>query len=795
MPIIDTVESNLRQYAAANSASLLFVHFDKNIYSNFENVWLRAYLLNSDASVDSINTLEVFLVKDNDRRIWAESRFVMKKGFAAGNMFLPDSLPPGNFSFIAYTNRVFNGTPDDIFVQPVTVKTAEGDFSLSLVLLDTITAGKDSLKVLVRASGKSLKDLKDAKFSYSLGNGQPRAGAMGKTGETEINIPAGELQGANSILHAELKNGLLYKNSSLTLPTKSCAGQVKFFPEGGNLVDSTPAVVGWEVKNSQGAPLQVTGLLIENGQVTDTINTGPDGIGKFVITPRSISRYTVMIHDARLVDTSYQLPRIFPLMPSFAVANAVADDTLYVTVRNIHTGVGNLYFVLYDFRSLFKAYGLRAAQAVQSLSIPLAELPKGAFTLTLMNEEGRPYAERLCFAHYNTRDTVVISTDSSYYLARQKVQLKISLKGHFSEPAGAILSVACVQAARMDFSKIMDIASYTYLGHSMANIPVAPGLLGGSDNGRKLETILLVRGWRRYTWADMMHSTANPPHILQDNMLFQGQVTRNNKTIKNPVDIGLYTDNSVQTITTGSDGRFQIPAEGLVTNPDKKVLFFINKGFQMSYSLHLADPYHNINLRLASQLQFHNFDISGQDNNNASFALKPGEYQNILQAVTVSAAANGTSISGHYPVYKGACTDYVCPYGYLNCGDHKFNPANTKPVNGHVYIATEQGKTGLMVYSGNCGGEDTKNDYLVTLDGTYTNKEFYASDFSNTVATASPEYLSTLYWNPTVLITGRETAVLSFYTGDLPGRFKIVVQGRTDNDVVYGEYFFTVKSR
>jgi len=34
-----------------------------------------------------------------------------------------------------------------------------------------------------------------------------------------------------------------------------------------------------------------------------------------------------------------------------------------------------------------------------------------------------------------------------------------------------------------------------------------------------------------------------------------------------------------------------------------------------------------------------------------------------------------------------------------------------------------------------------------------------------------------------------------FYTGDITGRFRVVVQGVTSRDVVYAEHFFEVKDR
>jgi hypothetical protein len=81
--------------------------------------------------------------------------------------------------------------------------------------------------------------------------------------------------------------------------------------------------------------------------------------------------------------------------------------------------------------------------------------------------------------------------------------------------------------------------------------------------------------------------------------------------------------------------------------------------------------------------------------------------------------------------------------------------------------------------------------YMVQLNGIYGLQEFYPADISK-AKPSEAEYLSTLYWKHLIKISSLNTAVFSFYTGDITGRFKIVVQGITGNDVTYGETTFNV---
>ncbi|MCP2871848.1 hypothetical protein NK909_24920, partial [Salmonella enterica subsp. enterica serovar Typhimurium] len=81
------------------------------------------------------------------------------------------SLPPGFYSFVAYTNLVEDGKPRAMFVQPVTIKTmVSPSFLASLKLAPKKSA--DSVTVLLKADSKDIFNLiANAVVTYSIGSG------------------------------------------------------------------------------------------------------------------------------------------------------------------------------------------------------------------------------------------------------------------------------------------------------------------------------------------------------------------------------------------------------------------------------------------------------------------------------------------------------------------------------------------------------------------------------------------------------------------------------------------------
>ena len=114
------------------------------------------------------------------------------------------------------------------------------------------------------------------------------------------------------------------------------------------------------------------------------------------------------------------------------------------------------------------------------------------------------------------------------------------------------------------------------------------------------------------------------------------------------------------------------------------------------------------------------------------------------------------------------------------------DPYNRAPEKGKVYHI---GGRGQVIYTG-CDME-TYND-IQEYDGIKAGKEFYGEDFSQKLS-GNPEYISTIYWEPTLKFDENGKAEASFYTSDITGRFRVVVNGVSGDNVFYTTTNFDVK--
>jgi hypothetical protein len=799
--LADSIAMRIENAAMQQPEATLFVHFDKTIYANNENAWFTAYLVKTNFSAVH-HTLSVALIQTETRSVFATAKYVMDNGLAFGNMVLPDSLPTGNYSFVCYTNQLANGKPSALFVQPVTIKAGDDkSFIATLSLADSIKPGMDSARVMLRAYKKDAAYVKAAAVNYFIGDKLHPfySGSLttDKFGEAFIPIPLNKITPGNNVLVAEIDNGKEVKYFSTKLPVYNKKTLVKFYPEGGELVDNVKSVVGWEVTDNEGEPLQVSASLYKDDKPIQNITTGIYGMGKFVFTAEAGSRYHVKLQSPA-TDSLYMLPRSLQNGLVITMPDALTADTAFASI-NTEGIAGKFILMVHDYRNVYIDAPVFTMGKPMLLKIPLQDVPKGITSLTIADSLGRPLAERLFFAHFDKKAIVNIKIDSLIYKPRQKVSAKIKITTAGNQPLPSLVSVACVQNNRFDLAKTMTIENYVYLTNELSSFVVKKDMMSDApENKIFLETLLLVKGWRRYTWQNVQqHKSADT--AVMNSLSFTGKVLYIKK-IKKPLQLNLKKFISpklaeLEYLYTDSAGIFELSADKITSEPGRKFEVSVNNERKEEYIITVTDPYTTISKTLAASLAFPDHTIRSFAQSSQAFVLKNGEVAKTLKTVVITSNKDETMFSTRVSG-PNICGDYVCPYGILNCTNHLNE--GFEPVVGRTYSERMgMGNNNMIkrLYQGCIALTEPKNkEYKFTMEGIYYKKEFYVADLAK-ADISDPQYLSTLYWNYALATDKNGEAALSFYTGDIPGKFRIVVQGVATNNVVYGEYYFDVSGQ
>lgn len=466
------------------------------------------------------------------------------------------------------------------------------------------------------------------------------------------------------------------------------------------------------------------------------------------------------------------------------LANAVVDDTLRVDIQTKQPIAA--YMVVHNYKQLFFMLPIKISSLRKAFKIALTDLPKGIAEIILLDSLNTPITKKLFFAHYNQRNNLQIITDKRSYNTREKVSLQLKLSKPDGSAASGYVSIACVQANRQPLDKKRDIESFVYLNHELDVLPVGETYNGNYMEKIELEKILLTKNWRNYNWNDLQKTTSADTIVRNDSLVFTGKVTHYGKPLKKPVHVFLLKD-STTVLQTDFNGKFILSRKDLTTSDNKKIHLLVGGSHPGDYEITVLNPYENINNALAKNNEIMMSDplVPFADKSGSSNYLNGFDHILSLKEVKIE----GKKDNSFYGKTANSCGDYVCKYGFLNCPQHGGDPQNVAAVNGKTYkyfdgISADGSEIFHSVFYQSCN--PPKYGYTKSIDGIKIPAAFYPVNYEKE-SSAVPEYVSTIYWNHLYKISPDGSIPIQFCTSDITGDFKIVVQGVTGNDVVYGE--------
>lgn len=590
---IDSLAQNLSNYSLKNHSSLLFIHFDKNIYTNNDKVWFTGYLLKTLQDLKDYNTMYLSLINNQDSSVVLHQKFLIENGYVFGNMTLPDSIPSGNYRFIANANIKINDAPDLEFVQDVTIKSTTINplvASISQFKIKDEQTGNGT--VLVKVLSSDNRFISDADVIYTIGKKDKiLKSARGKTsiiGELMIDYPADKITSDNNEINVFIKKNRdkRYVKYDLAINNRNDY-HVKFYPESGNFISNITNKIGWEAKDSKGAALNVKAVLFADDKIADTITTNSTGMGSFIITPSLNVKYSVKLLDNGVLKGNYELPPQLNSGANIRLASALSNNELRVFIEG--NANRKVHLLVHNYAEIFLSseLELKSNTAIKAL-LKLDSVPKGLNTITLLDSLYKPIAERIFFAHYDEINRLEINSNKMDYNTRDSVKLDLSILGKGNSQVKGLVSVSVVQQNRLSLANNNNIVDYTFLENNLDNLPVSISGVKYNDIGY-LEDILLIKGWRKYKWPDEKVINLNNNRQISS-YEFTGTVKKNNKPLKKPILINTIAAHNINSFTTDSAGRFSLPYNVLLTDEKTNVWLSVGENGYPINDIELKDP-------------------------------------------------------------------------------------------------------------------------------------------------------------------------------------------------------------
>ena len=345
---------------------------------------------------------------------------------------------------------------------------------------------------------------------------------------------------------------------------------VRFFPEGGQLVEGVTSQVAFKAESKNEGNIELSGTIYtkEGAEIT-SFETLHDGMGRFEYTPSAQPAIAKVDFQGKKYE--FTLPQALP--NGYVLSTVSNAGALLVRVFcNAATPQDTLaVFISHQERPYVHQLISCRSDAPQEFILPTRKLPAGVLQVSLINRAGNTLCERFVFA--NPRAPLQISTKKlkEVYAPYAPIRCELQIKNAKGEPVSGELSVSIRDGVRSDYLEYdNNIFTDLLLTSDLKGYIHQPGYYFASPSPRKqteLDVLLMVHGWRKYDMSQAISTAPFTPLQLPETQLaLNGQVK--STILKNKLkDIALsvIVKKDDQFITGGTvtdeNGRFSIPVE------------------------------------------------------------------------------------------------------------------------------------------------------------------------------------------------------------------------------------------
>jgi len=303
---------------------------------------------------------------------------------------------------------------------------------------------------------------------------------------------------------------------------------IQFFPEGGSLVNDVMSIVAFKAEDQRGDGSKISGKLVSGtGETISSFESTDLGMGIFTVKPVAGVKYHVETIFANGKKINTDLPDALTKGMSMHVsidslnikATISINDPMFAELQNKELGIA-----VKHGGNTFYAGNIKVNKAQISLSIPLNDLPQGVAGITLTDDQGRPYCERLIYVPGSIVNLTIIP-DKAIYKSKERVNLTVKASDQLGNPVQAYLSLAAVDAiVPVNGSSI---ASYLLLESEIKGKIQDPDRYFDPKNAnrlKQLDLLLMAQGWRDYLWKRVADSKTVMSFMPEPGITLSGKV-------------------------------------------------------------------------------------------------------------------------------------------------------------------------------------------------------------------------------------------------------------------------------
>lgn len=542
----------------------LYLHLDKPFYGAGEKIWFKGYLVNAITHQNNAQSNFIITELINRSDSIVERKKIRRDSLGFHNAFtLPATLPAGDYYLRGYSNWMLNEDPNFFFSRNIKIGNSIDNTIVSSIEYQQEDDTHYTAKIKFTSNVQAVFENTTIKYLY-LENGKIKNKGKKKTDENgwiSISLPDLKSPVARRI-EVEFDDPQYIYKRTFHLPVFTNDFDVKFFPEGGALINIPHQNVAFKAQGADGFSKEIEGFLFNSkGDTLTNFRSEHNGMGIFTMNPVNNETYYVTVRTNDSITKRFDLPAIEPKGISIAMSHYKQEIRYEIQKTEATEWPQKLFLLAHTRGKLAILQPINPKRTFGKMNDSL--FTEGITHFMLIDEQGNALSERLIFVPDHKPNQWQITTDQPTYGKREKVSLQIAAKDSEGNPVEGTFSVSITDRKSIQPDSLADnILSNLLLTSDLKGYVEDPAFYFLNQDARTLRSIdylMMTHGWRRHKMENVLRTPSlNFTNYIEKGQTISGRIMGffGANVKKGPICVLAPKYNIIATTETDEKGQF-----------------------------------------------------------------------------------------------------------------------------------------------------------------------------------------------------------------------------------------------
>lgn len=542
----------------------LYLHLDKPFYGAGEKIWFKGYLVNAITHQNNAQSNFIITELINRSDSIVERKKIRRDSLGFHNAFtLPATLPAGDYYLRGYSNWMLNEDPDFFFSRNIKIGNSIDNTIVSSIEYQQEDDTHYTAKIKFTSNVQAVFENTTIKYLY-LENGKIKNKGKKKTDENgwiSISLPDLKSPVARRI-EVEFDDPQYIYKRTFHLPVFTNDFDVKFFPEGGALINIPHQNVAFKAQGADGFSKEIEGFLFNSkGDTLTNFRSEHNGMGIFTMNPVNNETYYVTVRTNDSITKRFDLPAIEPKGISIAMSHYKQEIRYEIQKTEATEWPQKLFLLAHTRGKLAILQPINPKRTFGKMNDSL--FTEGITHFMLIDEQGNALSKRLIFVPDHKPNQWQITADQPTYGKREKVSLQIAAKDNEGNPVEGTFSVSITDRKSIQPDSLADnILSNLLLTSDLKGYVEDPAFYFLNQDARTLRSIdylMMTHGWRRHKMENVLRTPSlNFTNYIEKGQTISGRIMGffGANVKKGPICVLAPKYNIIATTETDEKGQF-----------------------------------------------------------------------------------------------------------------------------------------------------------------------------------------------------------------------------------------------